>query len=1014
MTLFNKILQSNNLHKHDGRALWKYNLSENDFQQLRKLLLETKRLEFIDPRDITLYYSEWWKRYYNGGFPSKKDVFESLWNGQNYTEELFFQAAKKGANLLGIKWIKNQNTLYFKTLLLQGGIPIRHISNNKGAYKNILTKLLEINPKTIDEFAFNPAITSLLPASSRSDEIYECCLAIIRAIIKEDTEYLSILDNNIELEEITRELKIKRNSLKGNVSRPRLRTYWVLEPQRSIIRLYLGIPDLKSTAFGALFFNDPEAQLDVEYKLYLNSNPVCKFVKRGDNNFKVYWIDDEDLNWDGTNRLPDFYLISCSGEKHKCQHLVTHVPDLAKPSLWNKYSDQQWILERGIHTSAPEGFILCPHEFNSEEFIEAEVVNIGDNSFQWIRFEDKITIGNSSFLTNSKKIDWIIGDHQPDWIKRANFTVVRNRPKVVVFDENGEPLQKVQLKWRLKNSTIWNDWAVPFITGILEIQIKYEDIIEYDTVYNIGTLELQITSSKLSSAEIKLISSNFIFTINEGRLINAQTTGPNKFELQLKNTNAIPTAISAGLKTNNQSSGLRFEMKPPFKGVEIIDNQGNILTDGTYLKLKSLRGLRLISNQNNLVVNIWNSARINMIISSALTDNFISVRTFEDTINQLFALSDAMDNNAEIVIEVAEKKISSQVKLKEYRLKRYDQQIESGFYLGSHLSISTKPISPDLYAVPLDCSNDQLQLRSLTNGNGQYAFPDQEILKKFVVFSDNKDISIQPVFISLDPANIATDPEDRRKRVMTLKNKLLKASAKDDDWKRLLSYYLICENNEIPYSTFDILRSISHSSLLLAKAFVYLTCWDPQQRFKENAYLNMERDLGISFHWVNKDHWNEAMEWIGCFENDLLLREVSQAILSHFESCQPSEHFTKLSAYITQQKLPELPLGYHLNSRINELRSSFGERVLRELPQRYPKIPNEFQQIIPVTDSNQPVEILLRSPLVAALSITGLSDSLWAEENEFKRRNIKYSQELDPEWYAEALNYSLNKLTILS
>ena len=188
-----KILLSRNLKKHDSRPLWKYNLSESEFQQLRKLLLETKQLDSLDPRDVTLFYAEWWKKCYNGGYPSKKDVFESLQNGQYYDDEAFYGAAKKGANLLGIKWIKNQNTLYFKTLLLQGGIPIKHISNNKGAYKNLLTKLLELNPTTIDDFAFNPAITSLLPASSQSDEIYECCLAIVKAIIFEDQDYCQFL-----------------------------------------------------------------------------------------------------------------------------------------------------------------------------------------------------------------------------------------------------------------------------------------------------------------------------------------------------------------------------------------------------------------------------------------------------------------------------------------------------------------------------------------------------------------------------------------------------------------------------------------------------------------------------------------------------------------------------------------------------------------------------------------------------------------------------------------------------
>jgi len=45
-----------------------------------------------------------------------------------------------------------------------------------------------------------------------------------------------------------------------------------------------------------------------------------------------------------------------------------------------------------------------------------------------------------------------------------------------------------------------------------------------------------------------------------------------------------------------------------------------------------------------------------------------------------------------------------------------------------------------------------------------------------------------------------------------------------------------------------------------------------------------------------------------------------------------------------------------------------------------------------------------------ALSIAGKDEALWHEDNEFRRRNIRYAQQLNPEWYAEALNYCLTKI----
>ena len=274
-----------------------------------------------------------------------------------------------------------------------------------------------------------------------------------------------------------------------------------------------------------------------------------------------------------------------------------------------------------------------------------------------------------------------------------------------------------------------------------------------------------------------------------------------------------------------------------------------------------------------------------MVISLPLLDNFMAVRGFEDYINQLYALSDTMNGDAEIVIEIGEQRVQSLIKLKEYRVKRYDQKIDWGFDNGNNIYIRTQPTMPDLYAIPLDCPNDQIQLRGLLNQDNQYVFPNLETLSEFVIFSKNKDVRVQPAFINSDQAKEQINLEEREQCIIALRDRLLKATSLDDDWSKLLSYYLVCENNELPYSTFDILRAVSFSSLLAAKVFVFLTCRDPDQNFNETTYSKIEQDLGFSFHWINKNHWIDAMEWMGCFDHEQLMKEVSHAILSHFENC---------------------------------------------------------------------------------------------------------------------------------
>lgn len=342
MRHLDNVLRSRQLDKHDGRALWRYSMSDSEFQHLRRLLMENRNLDGIDARDCAVYYAEWWKRCYDGGCASKKDVFSSIKSRQWYDDEAFYQFAKKGATLLGIRWIKSQNTLFFRTLLLQGGLPVKHISNNKGAYKNFLLKILELNPESIDDFAFDATITKLLPKSSRNDEVYESCLNIVKAIINEDkeyvkpedTEYLKLLDSNQDLNEISRELRIKKQALIFRPKKARWRTTWVLEPNKEQVRLYFAIPDMNSEEFkDALLFDEQGEQLDFEYKLYYNNSIFCKFLKKENGHFRTVPLNQSDLIWDGSEGLPDIYLKDAGGKKHDCQHLLSYLPSLDKPTL---------------------------------------------------------------------------------------------------------------------------------------------------------------------------------------------------------------------------------------------------------------------------------------------------------------------------------------------------------------------------------------------------------------------------------------------------------------------------------------------------------------------------------------------------------------------------------------------------------------------------------------------------------------------------------------------------------
>lgn len=1018
MNFFKNILNRRNILNHDGQSLWKYNLSDLEFAQLKNELSDLRGSFNLDFRDCALYYAEWWKRCYNGGLPSKMEVFQSIKKNQLFDEEEFYRYARKGANLLGVRWIKNQNTLYFKTLLLQGGLPVKHLSNHKGAYMHFLLEILKINPKSIDDFAFETSVTSILPKSSRNDEIYECCLDIVRAIYNEDNEYLSLLDSNDELKEISNYLRVNKPKIRPNPTKTKYKTNWVLEPSSEKIRLYFRITDVIDSSDFRKTFLKSDIELDFEYTLFYNDIVLCKFNRRANDNYRVSWINQKSIFWDGTDQFPELMLISLSGEKISCKELINYLPDLGKPTLWTKYSEGQWLLEKGRNTNQEEAFVLHSINYHFQNDLQSIELNLYDLEFKLSPFTEKITLSNATndfvFQACSSKIEWYIVEDKPNWIQKANMPIVRNRPKIFVYDQKDNLVTDIEIKWRQNRGQNWNDFNMPITVGVIEIQISALNITETDSFFNIGGLEFEIISNSLQEAQVKLSNNQFEFNIYENPFIEIIKISEIKIKLNLKSNTSIPDSIHASIKCTNQSKFLTFDIRPPFKGIEIIDHNQNIVNSNSILNINNLYGYRLMSNQENLVISFHNSKANKISISELLIDKFTPLRLFEEKINQLFSLSDSMDTESEVEMEIFEVVLQKHVFIKKYRIKKFSHEINS-FFDNEILKISVTAKNVDLFAIPLECSNNYLSLYDLNFVDGFYTINNHNNVTKFVVFSTKESNTyIQPTFISLDPNNIETSLDDRTIRVSELCQELLESNVDDEIWKKLLNYYDLCINQGLQFSTFDIIRAIGFSSEICAKAFVFLVCYDESATFLEEASKKLEDDLGFSFHWINKEHWIKAMEWIGCFaetkESTELLALVGGAINTFYDNLNPSTTFKKLSNFILKDILNFDITGFHLNTKISKLRGSLGERVLTQLPTKCPKILEEYKNIIPINEDTSIIKILLKSPLAVALSIKGKDETIWNISNEEVRRYIRYSQQLNPEWYSEAIVYCLSKL----
>jgi len=259
-----------------------------------------------------------------------------------------------------------------------------------------------------------------------------------------------------------------------------------------------------------------------------------------------------------------------------------------------------------------------------------------------------------------------------------------------------------------------------------------------------------------------------------------------------------------------------------------------------------------------------------------------------------------------------------------------------------------------------------------------------------------------PRFINLNDEFILTSPDERQSKYHA---QLLNSSFDDEIWKVLLNYFNICLENSLPFSTFDELRSISKSSLVAARAFFFLGSQQSNKEdFIQKTVIDIERDLGFCFHWINKVDWHNAIEEIDTHYQQKYFDSFIDLIKLYFEeSGQPF----LINFIMGNGQVESNPI---LRQEINQLRAELGETVLRELPHLIPYVSNYYG--IP-SDENNPVRLLIHSPIAVAESVLkdDLEYPLWGGDPKRAaiRRNIQYSSYLNPAFYSRIITHVLNQ-----
>lgn len=1006
MNFFPVLLKKRNLSQHDGSPLWKYNLNEEELNNLKNTLQFASEFN-IDPRDVALYYAQWWKRNYKGGIPSKQDVFESLEGNIRYTfdEHKFFKIAQKGAQILRVKWIKKQNTLYFKTLLLQGGLPLKHISENKSSYKAFLEAVLEEQPETIEDFMFKSHIIELLPKSCQNDIVYENCFEIVRSILNDDKEYEQLLESEESLKEISSSLKIKKASLKRKVRQSKPKNYWLLsfKNNKCKINLRLGLADkyTKETLSEILGFE----AIDKDYQFYMDDNLICIFRKMNNGQFKTDWYNQENKEWDPSAGIPHIYVI-VNDQKVEVIDFIQMIPNLEEPSLWSKFNDIEWRLMKGFTASNKEAAMLFPFNWSTE--LLASQYKIYSHTLDWLPFEGEIVLHSNerekrTYLSGVNSFDWIIESKKPKWMLKSNLPVVHGIPKVLVYDDEGYEIQRNQFKVysRKHNSKdAWDDISkLRYIsTGCFDLKIEKDELIAYDVFFNIGNLQAIFSNESIHSAQIKFKNpDNFDYKLYESELIQIEKEY-DRFNLKVNTEfSKIPTIVK-GTAGYTGKKKLVFDLISPFQGMAITDKEGQIIEEDQPLSISNLYGMRILSTPNNeTLLKIKNSIKSDVVITKEIKESTQPLISFKNEIVRLFYLADAMEYTNTVILELSEgrdKKI--------FEISGFSNTLDVCHQLENKVSLSNSDENLELFAVPLNCLSKDIEVIPLMEDELSYTIPTTEISKQFIIISSkNEGSKLMPRFVNTGHFFLGADKVER---IDNFHSELSMTNFNDDIWQQVLVYFNICVQYDIPFSTFDQLRAISRSSEVASRAFLYLGYNQPDPiEYVQKAIPEIEKDLGICFHWISKEDWGNSIEEINKIDDFKYYNHIIELISSYMGE----NGLQKLFKYVSGSSITSEPI---LQRNILDLRAQLGVRVLNELPYNSPKISDNYHIQI---EEHKAVRLLLQAPIAVAESIINAQNeyTIWGgdEKREVIRRNIQYSHYLKQDFYNKTILHVLKK-----
>ncbi len=1029
---FDQLLSNRGLQSAP-KPLCKLNVTDEEYAELKDVIRQSliNNTSSCYGKEYALFYAEVLRREYNGGKMSKDRVAEYA-EIDSTLSDVLYKNARKALRSLDIPVIQQNNNQYFRTLLLQGGLPMAYVINNDGfnRYEMFLKSLLKEtsrltidwdNPNCIEDFS----CVSYLRKTDRNEFFFAVSLQIVHAINSKNHDLLPYSLESNEFKSLTERLEKERAKLQSLVIANPPTLQWKLKiadgSQKTGTFLY-SLTSLKTIYSSMIEGLNPQECF--QFDLFVSQKYVATYKKVSLNQegnlatYKRVNSDNREFEWLGENVI-DVKVIADNEQELFPSVIGCCPPNISVPQLFQK-KNEYYVQQNGY--TAPESLVLYPPQWrigDSQSLIEKEIWVNGENfryvelpevrECDFLNFTNTETDESIQLKNISSKYSVIYGGLYHPWLEKSNYALLSNRPLITVYSEDGDRLPNNQANMFYR-SIGTRDW-LPYmrntnpVSGLNEIKIVFPDgSFDIRLFYFIGNMSFEIFEAEANQATIQCISNwGNVFPVRQPN-VEYQERGRNRWSVRrIVEGNRIPSTCSFEIR-NGQNPPLKISIPSPYVGQCLIKNDDELVESNSMISYGELSDYKILcSGTRNPVIKFEyvgaNNQGNHISISQNVKQGITPLSNYEEPISRIFNTNGigSFDRSTSVKIKIGEESFLE----RHFTLDTKSNQVLNAIEVCRiNEDASFMYTTDDLYACRLVSSNEVgeasyflLEKRDC----GNYAFPEEAEDGNYVVFSSNfARQRVVPRFYRLENHNICDDPiEDRKsqkqRNIEEWKSALLNANINTSDWRNVVLYIEIANKFQLPFKTFNAVSVAVSTPELMAKLLLRLVI-DGKIDSLMSALMKIEQECAMAFHWIShqilsQTQGNELENYPEPLKNIVLVQLMNslRSLMTYTLDSDVAELMTRfLCGNLENRERDFITIPEMNEYRARAIGRNNDENFNADLPVAELPLNQRYYNFNPHIPPYQ--KTMIDSPLFVYEYTQGWNDRLWDSSDEGLRR----------------------------